>query len=55
MGIAGVIDEIDLSVLREAVEDGFEQLDLLENEVKTFALVADPEAVKAARQLVECL
>lgn len=55
MGIAGVIDEIDLSVLREAVEDGFEQLDLLENEVKTFALVADPEAVKAARELVECL
>ncbi|MEV8241395.1 hypothetical protein AB0O90_14220 [Microbacterium testaceum] len=54
-GIPGVVDEIALLILREAVEDGFEQLDLLENEVETYALIAEPEAVTAVRQLVECL
>lgn len=54
-GIAGVIDEIGLLILREAIEEGHGELALLESDVETYALVADPTAVRAARELVESL
>lgn len=54
-GIPGVLDELTVLILREAVEEGFAGIEALEASVEKFAIVASPDAGVEARQLVESI
>ena len=54
-GIPGVIDGQSVEMLKDALHEAYEGLDVLELHVETFVVVASPAAGAAARTLVETL
>ncbi len=54
-GIPGVVDEVGVSIITDAIREGFSNLESLEVLVETFAITASPTVGDHARILVDSL